>query len=263
MRTLAVAAMFTLLQCNAMAQPASGYYMVPSSSLTDEQNSYLESKIKQNLAASGVSSVDGYYPMVTVGRYMEIEVKTYEGGMRNMYQVSGDITVSIEFDGASAVLASTTVSVQGSGYTKEVARATAIRSFKLPKEKVEEMFATASKRAVSMLDAFAQKKIREITGFLAKRECYEAADMLSEVPSGTKYEPEIMKLAKQSADCVEKQYKEEMKRQDKLEDRKFQLDSMKLTAEERIERIRQNGYTQRAEIDSRNRAKERYVVFIR
>jgi|GEM_PF-1203543 len=246
-----------------LAQPASGYYMVANSTLSDEQNAFLESKIKQSLSGAGVNSVDGYYPMVTIGRYMEIDVKSYEGGMRNMYQVSGDITVSIEFEGSNAVLASTTVSVQGNGYTKEVARNMAIRSFKLQKDKVEEMFSTASKRAVAMLDAFALKKTREITGYLAKRECYEAADMLSEVPSGTKYEESIMKLAKQAAECVDAQYKEEVKRQERADDRKFKLDSLNLTAEERIERIRQTGYTQRAEIESRSQARERYILLYR
>ena len=245
------------------AQQASGYFVVPSSALSEEQNSYLENKIKQSLASSGVGSVDGFYPMVTVGRYMEIEVKSYEGGMRNMYQVSGEVSVSVEFEGANAVLASTVVSVQGSGYSQEVARNTAIRSFKLSKEKVEELFRSAEKRAEPLLNSYAEKKVREVNGLLAKQECYQAADVISEIPSGTKQEPTVLKLTKQTADCVDKQNRAATKRQELESERSYKLDSLKLTSEERLESIRQSGFIKRTEINARSSARDRYYIMFR
>jgi hypothetical protein len=261
--TVHIMVVFVGIVITTTAQQASGYYVVPSSSLSAEQNGFLESKIKQYLAAAGVSSVDGYYPMVTVCRYNEVDVMSYEGGMRNMYKLSADVSVSIEFEGASASLAATTISIEGTGYSKELARNNAIRSFKMPQDKVQELFATASKRAGSMVNAFAEKKMREVNTLLAKQECYDAADIISEIPAGSKHEAAILKLAQQASTCVDKQIQRENKQSDLAADRAFKMDSLEMTKEERIEKIRQGGMTQRTEINARSSARDRYILLFR
>lgn len=241
------------------AQHSSGYFMVPSTSLSEEQNGYLEAKIKQSLASAGVTSMDGYYPMVTVGRYMEIEVQTFDGGMKTMYKVTGEITVSVEFEGAGASLASATVSVNGLGYTPEVARNVAIKSFKIQKTQVEDMFVLAAKRSINIINAYAENKMREVTALYAKKQCMDAADMIAEIPAGSKYEQEIGRMVKQISECVSEQMKRQEKKEMKAADRAYTLDSLRLTADERLLKIREQGMTSRTSIESRNKAKQTFI----
>lgn len=233
----------------------SGYFVVPNDAITSSVQEQLGNKIKVAMSKAGMAATDGYFPMVTVVKYDELETIEIPG-MRKMYKTSGTVTLLMTFTNTNTSLAATDFSVEGIGVSKETAQKTAINNIVIPVDKLKDMAEKAKKNYSASMESFAANRLATAKKLKASKDYWGALEAVSEIPKNSKPYAESNKLYAELEKLVEKESVKEEKLQAIREQREFELtkDQMKYDNEQSTER--QKSY--RTEVESRARVNERY-----
>jgi hypothetical protein len=233
----------------------SGYFVVPNNAINESVQEQLGNKIKVAMSKAGMAATDGYFPMVTVVKYDELETIEIPG-MRKMYKTSGTVTLLMTFTNTNTSLAATDFSVEGIGVSKETAQKTAINNIVIPVDKLKDMAEKAKKNYASSMESYASNRLQTAKKLKASKDYWSALEAVSEIPKGSKPYAEANKLFVELEKLVEKESVKEEKLQAIREQREFELtkDQMKYDNEQAVERQK----TKRTEIESRARVNERY-----
>lgn len=171
----------------------SGYFVVPNDAITESVQEQLGNKIKVALSKVGISATDGYFPMVTVVKYDELETIEITG-MRKMYKTTGTVTIIITFTNTNTSLAATDYNVEGIGVSKESAQKAAIGNISIPLDKLKEMSEKAKVNYTNSMDAYAQNRLSNARKMKASKDYWSALEIVSEIPKDSKLFPEANKL---------------------------------------------------------------------
>jgi hypothetical protein len=233
----------------------SGYFVVPNNAINESVQEQLGNKIKVAMSKAGMAATDGYFPMVTVVKYDELE--TIEvSGMRTMYKTSGTVTLLMTFTNTNTSLAATDFQVQGIGVSKETAQKTAINNIVIPVDKLKDMAEKAKKNYGASMESFAANRLATAKKLKASKDYWSALEAVSEIPKDSKPYAEANKMYAELEKLVEKESVKEEKLQAIREQREFELtkDQMKYDNEQAVEKQK----TKRTEVESRARVNERY-----
>jgi hypothetical protein len=233
----------------------SGYFVVPNNAINESVQEQLGNKIKVAMSKAGMAATDGYFPMVTVVKYDELE--TIEvSGMRTMYKTSGTVTLLMTFTNTNTSLAATDFQVQGIGVSKETAQKTAINNIVIPVDKLKDMAEKAKKNYGASMESFAANRLATAKKLKASKDYWSALEAVSEIPKDSKPYAEANKMYAELEKLVEKESVKEEKHQAIREQREFELtkDQMKYDNEQAVEKQK----TKRTEVESRARVNERY-----
>jgi hypothetical protein len=233
----------------------SGYFVVPNNAITESVQEQLGNKIKVAMSKAGLAATDGYFPMVTVVKYDELETIEIPG-MRKMYKTSGTVTLLMTFTNTNTSLAATDFSVEGIGVSKETSQKTAISNIVIPIDKLKDMAEKARKNYGAAMESFASNRLSTAKKLKASKDYWSALEAVSEIPKGSKPYAEANKMYAELEKLVEKESVKEEKLQAIREQREFELtkDQMKYDNEQAVEKQK----TKRTEIESRARVNERY-----
>ncbi|GDX64706.1 hypothetical protein LBMAG35_15440 [Chlorobiota bacterium] len=233
----------------------SGYFVVPNDAITESVQEQLGNKIKVALSKVGISATDGYFPMVTVVKYDELETIEITG-MRKMYKTTGTVTIIITFTNTNTSLAATDYNVEGIGVSKESAQKAAIGNISIPLDKLKEMSEKAKVNYTNSMDAYAQNRLSNARKMKASKDYWSALEIVSEIPKDSKLFPEANKLFSELEKLVEKEAQKEEKLQALREQREYELakDQLKYENEKEVEKQK----TKRLEVESRARVNEKY-----
>ena len=233
----------------------SGYFVVPNDAITSSAQEQLGNKVKVALSRAGLAATDGFFPMVTVVKYDELETIEIPG-MRTMYKTSGTVTLLMTFSNTNTALSATEFSVDGIGVSKEVSQKTAINNIQMPADKLKDMAEKAKKNYASSMESYASNRLAEAKKMKASKDYYSALSALSEIPKGTKPYLDAQKMYPELEKLVQIESDTEAKAQAIREDREHDLakDKMKYDSEKQIEQQK----TLRTSIESRARVDERY-----
>ena len=253
-----VLSLFSIPYFSSYGQMTSGYYVVSSSSMSHDIMEQLTNKIKLLLIKAGFSVTDGYFPMVTVLSYDESEVIEMTG-IRKSYKAIGTVNLHILFDNTSSLLSATSVSVEGVGTSKSIAQANAIKKIEIPQSEMEELLSRAKINYQTAIDDYSSKRITEAKGLLAQGNNSNAIDLISDVPSESKFYKEakamIDKAVKQKElerlALIELEKKRLEQKENDRQEKSYQMDKER-EHEREIEKMRQTGETKREEIRNRS-----------
>jgi hypothetical protein len=233
----------------------SGYFVVPNNAINESVQEQLGNKIKVAMSKAGMAATDGYFPMVTVVKYDELETIEVPG-MRTMYKTSGTVTLLMTFTNTNTSLAATDFQVQGIGVSKETAQKTAINNIVIPVDKLKDMAEKAKKNYGASMESFAANRLATAKKLKASKDYWSALEAVSEIPKDSKPYAEANKMYAELEKLVEKESVKEEKLQAIREQREFELtkDQMKYDNEQAVEKQK----TKRTEVESRARVNERY-----
>jgi hypothetical protein len=233
----------------------SGYFVVPNNAINESVQEQLGNKIKVAMSKAGMAATDGYFPMVTVVKYDELETIEIPG-MRKMYKTSGTVTLLMTFTNTNTSLAATDFSVEGIGVSKETAQKTAINNIVIPVDKLKDMAEKAKKNYGASMESFAANRLATAKKLKASKDYWSALEAVSEIPKDSKPYAEANKMYAELEKLVEKESVKEEKLQAIREQREFELtkDQMKYDNEQAVEKQK----TKRTEVESRARVNERY-----
>ncbi|GEM_PF-1198927 len=217
---------------------SSGYFVAPNPAISEAVREQLGNKLKVALSKAGIMATDGYFPMVTVIKYDEIE--TIEiSGMRKMYKCMGNVTMIITFTNTNSSLAAAEFAVEGVGVSKEIAQKQAINNIKIPSAELKDMVSKAKTNYTEALESFCSGKIIEAKKLRAKRDFNGALKEASQIPAGTKSSQEASKLIAEIQKEMDKQYADEKKAQAEREKRAYELEKEKMKISAELEKEKQ------------------------
>jgi len=140
---LAIAVFVICSAISLQAQIQSGYFVAPSDKLSAESRQYLDNKIRVAMNNVGAITSDGYFPIVTVLKYSEIEVLEISG-MRTMYKSIGEVSLQVIMDAINekkpSLLGVISFKLEGAGTSKQNAMMTAIRNINIPETDLKSLY---------------------------------------------------------------------------------------------------------------------------
>lgn len=189
------------------AQIQSGYFVAPSASLSSESQQYLENKIRIAMSSAGAIPNDGYFPMVTILKYDEIEVIEISG-MRTMFKSIGEVTMQVVMDagsnGKATLLGSTSFALEGVGTSKQQAQMTAIRNIEIPEAALKTLYQRVSANYRQASEIHCSTLLQEAKKLLAQQNYQESLDAVMQItPTCANY-----KQAQQLAAQIGEEYSE-------------------------------------------------------
>ncbi len=178
-----------LCQCWALFLPAtaqiqSGYFVAPSDKMSAESQQYLENKIRTAMSKAGAIAADGYFPMVTVLKYDEIEVLEISG-MRTMYKSIGEVNLQVVMDavgnGKPTLLGSTSFSLEGIGTSRQNAQMTAVRNIQIPEEALKSLYQRVAASYKQAAEIHCNGLLQEAKKLLVQKNYQEAMDAAMQI----------------------------------------------------------------------------------
>ena len=258
-----------LTSLQSKGQMTSGYYVVPSSKMSEDIRTQLSNKLKVTLSKAGLSVTDNYFPMITVINYDENDVIEVPG-IRKSYKALGTVSVYIIFDNSSSLLSATSFEVEGVGNSIDIAQSNAIKRITRPQNELESLLNKAKENYLKSLDDYSNKKLLEARAYFANNNYEEAIYILNEIPvecSSHKQAQELLdKITRQkekerldrieterrkSEQLIKDQQERIIQRDKDRQENAYQMEKER-EHEREMERIKQGNETKREEIRNRS-----------
>jgi hypothetical protein len=233
----------------------SGYLVVPTEALGESEQSMLGNKIKVALSKAGIVATDGYFPMVTMVEYDEVETIKIQG-IRTMFKTYGTVTVLITFANTGAALASEEFNVEGVGTTEALSKKSAISNIAIDGGKLKAMTKSALVNYKSLLDTYCDRRISEAKKLRAQGDLESAIEAASEVPNNSVHYASATTLLADLNRQVEQRRTKEEKQREKEESRAHQLELEKIKAQSAVAIEKEKSERQAAA--DRSRTTQRY-----
>ena len=203
--TMVVFLMYSAVSLQAQIQ--SGYFVAPSDKLSVESRQYLDNKIRVAMNNAGAVTSDGYFPMVTVLKYSEIEVLEISG-MRTMYKSIGEVSLQVVMDGVNggkeSLLGAMTFKLEGAGTSKQNAMMTAIRNIAIPDADLKALYQRVNASYKQAAEVNCTLLLQEAKKRFAQKQFQESIDVAMEItPNCSTY-----KAAQQLVAQITEEYSE-------------------------------------------------------